>query len=275
MRALITLCFSVSLAISGGFGGPNAAAGDGDAGEGGPDASLPRAADAAPPPPLEASVYAHSATELYRVDPDTLEVSLVGPFLWPGLSDQMTDIALDRAGNMTGVSFTRVYRIDKDTGDCVFLANLGRSFNGLSYVPASSTDPSAPEILVAAANDGTLYELDPDTGVTTYLGALGGGWRSSGDLVSVRGLGTVATVKQNGTDRLARIDPTTWEATILGDTGVMNIWGLGFWGDKVYGFTDNRQFVLLDIATGAATPVSTSDVRWWGAGVTTSAPVVN
>src|SRR3972149_3519382 len=57
------------------------------------------------PPPENAAVYAHSASELYRVDPDTFAVTLVGPFQWPSVADQMTDIAIDKDGNMVGISF--------------------------------------------------------------------------------------------------------------------------------------------------------------------------
>jgi len=43
---------------------------------------------------------------------------------------------------------------------------------------------------------------------------------------------------------------------------------------KVHGFTNGDQFVLLDPATGAGMLVQSSTVSWWGAGVTTKAPVV-
>ena len=50
-------------------------------------------------------VYAHTAHELYKIDPDTLARTLVGKFGWPNnSSDQMTDLAIDRNGNKIGVS---------------------------------------------------------------------------------------------------------------------------------------------------------------------------
>ena len=67
------------------------------------------------------------------------------------------------------------------------------------------------------------------TGASTQFGAYGGDLTSSGDLVSVAGFGTVATVKHGttGHDFLARIDPNTGTATIIGDTGFQDIWGVG------------------------------------------------
>jgi len=230
----------------------------------------------ATPPPENAAVYAHSSSSLYRVDPDTLIVSEVAPFQWPSGIDTMTDIAIDKDGNMYGISFDSVYAVNKDTAECTFLAGLTEQFNGLSFVPADTPDPSDEEILIGAANSGTVYQVDPATGETTQIGAYGNGWGSSGDIVSVRGH-TYATVVEDlsATDKLARIDPANgFQAEIIGDTGFQDIWGVGYWGDKVYGFTENSKFVLIDVDTGSATEIETSTVHWWGAGVTTSAPVI-
>lgn len=228
----------------------------------------------APPVALTASVYAHSSSQLYQVDPDTLQVTLVGNFQWSNGSDQMTDIALDKDGNMTGISYDSVYAVNKDTAVATYLAPITGDFNGLSYViDTSGGDPR--EILIAAGNDGNVYEINPQTGASTLRGNYGNGWTSSGDIVSIRGLGTFATVDNGaGNDYLASINTTNYTVTIIGDTGITDIWGIGFWGDKVYGFTDNREFVLIDINTGAATQVEVGAVQWWGAGVTTSAPVI-
>lgn len=43
----------------------------------------------------------------------------------------------------------------------------------------------------------------------------------------------------------------------------------------VYGFTDGTQFILIDPKTGKGKLATTGTTRWWGAGVTTSAPVIN
>ena len=43
----------------------------------------------------------------------------------------------------------------------------------------------------------------------------------------------------------------------------------------MFGFTSGQTFVLIDVTTGAASLVEAGDVSWWGAGVTTSAPVID
>ncbi len=242
-----------------------------DARPGFPDASPYDAA----PPPENAAVFAHSSSALYRVDPDTLEVTLIGNFVWPNGNDSMTDIAIDQNGRMIGVSFGSVYEVDEETAACTFLADISSgNFNGLSFVQAGP-DPNT-EILIGADLNGDVHEVDPVTGQTTIIGNYGNGLVSSGDIVSVRGAGTFATVTNGGlTDFLARIDPGNgYRATVVGDTGYDSIWGLGYWGSQVYGFSDNNDFLLIDFNTGAAQVAETGSVSWWGAGVTTTAPVV-
>ena len=49
--------------------------------------------------------------------------------------------------------------------------------------------------LVATSLDGSVFRIDPTTGTATTIGNLGGGLRSSGDLVSVDTYGTLVTVR--------------------------------------------------------------------------------
>jgi len=228
-------------------------------------------------PPAKAKVYAHSDAELFEIDPDDLDVRSVGSFAWPDDGyDSMTDIAINKAGTMVGISFDKVYVVNPATAKTTLLADLDRSFNGMSFVPAQEIDGTGAEVLVAAALDGSFYRLDPTTGNSTPIGNYGSDMGSSGDVVSVSGFGTIATVTRpdSETDWLVRVDAATGRATPIGDTGVTGIWGLGFWENKVYGFTDANAFVLIDVQTGRAMAVEEGSVSWWGAGVTTSAPVI-
>lgn len=226
-----------------------------------------------------ASVYAHTASALFRVDPDTFAVTRVGAFQWPSSvgSDSMTDLAVDKNGMMIGISYTRVFRVDPATAATTLLSDkLGGSFNGLSFVPAAQVGATGDDVLVASRNsDGKIFRIDPSTGAATQVGDMGHGYASSGDLVSVVGLGTVATVTGPTSDVLVKLAPITFDATPIGTaTGHAQLWGVGFWKDKVFGFSDDGSFVLIDDQTGVATPVSSSGEAWWGAAVTTVAPVI-
>lgn len=223
-------------------------------------------------------VYAHGATDLYEVDPESLAVTKVADFVWPGEADKMTDLALDQSGRMVGVSRTHVYAVDPKTGACSVLSELpeGAYAVGLSFIARES---GAPEMLVGIDKaDGRVYRIDPQSGATAEIGTFGNGLLASGDIVSVKGLGTVATVidGESENDFLARVDVSTGKATVIGDTGYRSIFGLGYWKDKLYAFTSGGEFLLLDVATGAGTLVEAdTGVAWWGAGVTTSAPVID
>lgn len=217
-------------------------------------------------------VYAHSADTLYRLNPSTLKLSKVGAFVWPGSADTMTDLAIDRYGDLIGVSFNSIYRVDPQNARCTRLAQIAVDFNGLSFLPGSDG-----EILVGVTQDGIVYRIDKLTGAAQQIGAYGAGIPSSGDIVSVRGFGTVATVTRpliSDHDWLARIDESTGKASLIGDIGYSGIWGLGFWRGKVYGFSTHKQALEIDVNSGRGTPIPDAfGIDFWGAAVTTSAPI--
>ncbi len=232
------------------------------------------------PPPLDdVRVYAHTADALYSIDPRTFVVTRVGAFVWPSDSAEMTDLAINATGDAWGITFTSLYRVDLATARCTFVAPFaGALFNGLSFIPGGELE--AGEVLVAANRNGAYVRVDPTTGAVRQIGLYGADVGSSGDLVSVAGGGTFATVVdlnvglgEEPVEYLARIDPTNGRATRVGPTGVTRTWGVGYWRSRVFGFTAGGAVVTLDIATGRATEVARSDVAWWGAAVTTLAPV--
>jgi len=223
-------------------------------------------------------VYAHTAGTLYKVDPDTLAITKVHDFVWSNGSDSMTDIAIDKTGLMLGVSMSSVYRIDATTAVATRLSNnLTGGFNGLSFVPAAMIGQTGDDVLVGTRNaDGVVSRIDPMTGQATPIGNMGGGFSSSGDLVAVTNFGTVLTA-DNGlsNDRLVRLAPSTFAASAVGtDIGYAEIFGVAFWKNKIFGFTANGQFITIDPNTGVGTLVQSNGPAWWGAAVTTSAPVI-
>ena len=203
---------------------------------------------------------------------------MVGNFGWPNNgSDSMTDLAIDKTGLMIGVSFSSVYRVDPTTAQATLLSSsLGGSFNGLSFVPAAAVGQTGDDVLVGTDNaDGKVYRVDPMTGAISQVGNMGGGFTSSGDIVSIANYGTVQTVPGASSDELAMLAPNTFSATAVGTgTGFSQIWGIAYWKNKVYGFTAGGDFVLIDPNTGVGTLVQHSGIAWWGAAVTTLAPVI-
>ena len=253
------------------------------------------ATDAAPGPdgpdiPLPSRVYAHSGTTLYRIDTTTFAAVPIGAFTGLPQNQGMLDLAVDRNERMIGVSRTQIYEIDETNAQTTFLASYtGSAITSLSFVPVNPADPDGEEMLVAATDDGSVIRININgtTATTLVIGDYGQHQGqdivSSGDLVYVKNFGTVATVDVgNGTnDYLARVDPANgWRATIVGNgVGYDKIFGTAFWGGELYGFVDqganSGSFIRIDPTTGVGTLLQAGSIQWFGAGVTTVAPVID
>jgi len=261
--------------------GPGGRGGDGTA-------DAPAALADAPPAVDMSRVYAHSGGTLYRMDALTLSTIPIGPMAGIG-TESLTDLAIDKDNHMVGITLDKLYSIDPATGAATLIKDLSQSargFTSLSFVP----DPANPtaDILISANDQGDVFQIDTSAGTATKIGSYGmtgaGKVVSSGDLIGVRNFGIYATVNvgTETNDYLAKIDPANgWKATPLGTgTSHSKIFGLGFWGGKVYGFVDKGAtanggtMIQIDPNTGASIDLSTSTIRWFGAAVGTNAPVI-
>jgi hypothetical protein len=228
-----------------------------------------------PPEPI-AEVYGHSADTLYRLDPDTKAVTVVGNF--KGCSS-VIDIALDANSKLFGTTFTGLWVIDKSTATCTQIGS-GSFPNSLSFVPKGTVDANA-EALVGYEDD-VYVRMDTTNGNKTKIGAIGGGFRSSGDIVSVKNGPTYLTVKGPGcNDCLLEVDPKTGALKKnWGSIQHVDVFGLAFWAGTIYGFDNGGE--LFEVHTTGGTlstssipiPGAPRNLSFWGAGSTTSAPVV-
>jgi len=235
-------------------------------------------------------VFAHSDTTLYKLEPVSKTVTTVGEFdcLTAG---GMWDIAIDKNGNMFGVAAAigsaALVRITPNTAHCEVVVEAPSLPNSLAFVPAGTLDQNK-EVLVGF--DRTKFlRIDGTSGAVEQIGSLnpndtGEMWESSGDIVSIIDDKTYATVKPNlggttyGTDTIVEIDPQTGRALReIGDTGFYGLWGLGYWGGVAYGFSEGGELCQIDLMTGKGVgipiPNLSPDLSFWGAGVTTAAPI--
>jgi hypothetical protein len=245
-------------------------------------------------PALVGEVYAHSDKTLYKLEPFSKAVSVVGDFdclIESGVSTGMWDIAVDKNGVMVGTASapasSSLVRIVKESAHCEVIATAPSLPNSLAFVPAGTLDPS--EEALVGFDHSKYVRIDKATGAVQTIGSLNPNdtsksWESSGDIVSIIGDKTYATVKPllggttYGTDTLVEIDPVTGRALAeLGDTGYYGLWGLGYWGGLAYGFSQAGELCEIDLSTGKGAAISLSNLpaglSFWGAGVTTAAPV--
>jgi hypothetical protein len=261
-------------------------------------------ADTYIPPGTPGRIYGHTADTLYLYEPESADLKTIGKFSCLLQDEAVVDLAVDRTGTVyatTGIGAARFLSVDPITAKCTEIRRATGTDenypNALSFVPAGTLD-STKEALVGYAQigfgDSTSYvRIDTVTGVQTTIGQLnppaaGAQYESSGDLISLiqDNKRTFLTVKLlsdagvAGTDLLAEVDPKTGTLKkIIGDTKQTNIFGLGYWAGKGYGFSDNGKIAQIDMTTGAASVVKTltspdgGGIPWYGAGVTTEAPV--
>jgi hypothetical protein len=226
-------------------------------------------------------VFGHSRTTIYKLNPESKAVGVVGPFV--GCTN-IEDIALDAQSNLFGTSDEGLFEIDKVTGDCTMVA-AGEYPNSLSFVPAGTLDPDE-EALVGYLDD-QYVRIDIDSGNILTIGAP---WNndlvSSGDIVSVKDGPTYLTVKDapnappacQDEDCLVEINPAS--GVIIeefGPLGFDRVFGTAFWAGSVYGFTNDGELFEIVIENGSltTTPIQLPDgLSFWGAGSTTSAPPV-
>lgn len=227
--------------------------------------------------PEVAEVFGHSGDILYRLDPDTNEVEIIGPFM--GCTASIIDIALDANSQMYGTAFGSLWSIDRTSAQCTLIAR-GSYPTSLSFVPAGTVD--ADEEALVGFVDEEYIRIDVATGSITSLGTLSGGLASSGDMVSVNGGGSWLTVVGPGCDSgdcIIEIDPA--DGTVLQNYGALpytQVFGLAFWAGRAYGFAREGTLFEIEFSAGNVVttpipiPVAPADLEFFGAGSTTSAP---
>jgi hypothetical protein len=229
--------------------------------------------DVAPPEPVTV-VYGHSPSVLYKLDPKTKAVTTVGSF---DCSSSVIDLAIDENNKAFVTSFGAIYSLDLNTAKCKQIS-AGSYPNSLSFVPKGTLDPNA-EALVGYFGS-TYVRIDTTTGQVSNVGALSGGYSSSGDIVSVKNGGTFLTVKgPSCADCLVQVDPKTGNLVQnYGSLGYTDVFGIAFWGGKVYGFTNGGELFEVSaqgnqiMTTIVPIPNKPPNLQFWGAGSSTSVP---
>lgn len=248
--------------------------------------------DGAPPasaPAVVNEVFGHSAGILYRLDPQTKEIFEVGPFKG---CDPVIDIAIDESSNIVADGYSALYTVDKATAECTKISGGTGLPDSLSFVPKGTLDPN--EEALVGYTGASYIRIDPKTGAKTTIGPLdAGGLISSGDIVSVKGGPTFLTAKVNvvcanaecakcnGGDCLLEVDPKTGKMLKnWGAVGRKDVFGLSYWGGRLYGFDNSGKLFEIELAgtqlkvTDIPMPAVPKGLSFWGAASSTSAPLV-
>lgn len=197
----------------------------------------------------EREVLFHTAdylsSELALLNVDTGDVEEIGN---TGFS--LTDIGfLD--GQLYGVEFENLIKIDADTADSVKVGSLGLS--GANALVAYEG------LLYTATTSGEVATVNEQTGEAEIIGNLGEGARSSGDLIVHDGK-LLVTVKRSDlqSDGLAEVDPETGSATLIDEIGFDNVYGLATLRGQLLGLTEQGDYLLINGDTGGGTFISST-----------------
>ena len=195
-----------------------------------------------------------SSSKLYVVSHVNGAKTLVG-----SIGTQCTDLAF--AGTtLRGVSFTKFLTINPTTG--AVTASKSHGFTDLNALIAG---PSG-TFYSAGANDNSgqganFIRIDGATGVGAIVGKFGAGLTSAGDLAFLSGI-LYATVNKPGSTNkwLAKINTTTGKATLIGNNGHKNVWGLAVRNGILYGATNDGKLLKINPSTGTGVLLGTNGI---------------
>ena len=213
----------------------------------------------------DAYIYAHTATSLYSVNPDSpYDETFIGNFSgMNGFSQGITDLAVDLLGQMWAVGFFEIYEVNSVTA-----ALTERAFDLTFGEMNAMTFLANGQLLAGAGN--TLYEVDVNTGAASVLQTFST-YYFAGDMVGLPDgllymLMCVGTTPPCATS-LVTMNLTTMAVEEVGPTGFGDMYGVAYHNTNglIYGFTAAGQVLLIDPTTGVATEVKTGGPEWWGA----------
>ncbi len=243
-------------------------------------------------------VFGHSPHTLYKLEPVTKAITVIGNFEGCGngpMSDGVIDIAIDADSNIYGDTYTGLYKIDKATAKCTSITNSigGARFpDSLSFVPKGTLDANEEALVGYTGSD--YVRIDVKTGAITKVGALGaGGLISSGDIVSIKDGPTYLTVKPppfcfdaecgkcTSGDCIVEVDPKTGKMIKnYGAIPYKDVFGFAFWGGLGYGFDNSGHLFEVSfadpsklVATELTIPSKPNNLQFWGAASSTTSPV--
>lgn len=169
---------------------------------------------------------------LGKVDVATGTATVVGQ-----MGAVMTDIAFDPSGNLWGITFGQLYRINAGTAQITLIGNMGGGSKNALVFGADGT--------LYAAGGGSLSTVNTTTGAATLVGS--GAYSSSGDLAFIAG----QLYLSSAGDNLFQINTTTGAGTLVGPIGFGSVFGLATDNNvDLYGIT-GTSVIGINTTTGA------------------------
>jgi hypothetical protein len=134
------------------------------------------------------TLFASTVDELYTIDPDSLEATLVGPIDPAGT---VISIAISPEGLMYGIDITNnvLLAIDKTSGDASAIGALGFNPNFAQDMDFDHSDGTLYWGGYFGGGDSQIMVIDTDTGAATSLGNVQGGTELLSFSIAIPGAG--------------------------------------------------------------------------------------
>ena len=206
--------------------------------------------------------YAHTATELYLVDPFTPNARLVGE-----VPDDLWDIDTHPDGTLYGVTSGALWRLNTELDRWERVGN----FSGVSGDPNGFAIDLDGIAYITSGN--TLYTVSLRNARLSELGRMGddGGqaYESSGDCVVNKDNSLFVSSRHLETDSLVLLDSRTGAGTQVGEIGYNSVFALtAAWG-QLFGMTSDGELITISQADGTGELVTDfGEQRWYGAAST-------
>ncbi len=107
-------------------------------------------------------------------------------------------------------------------------------------------------------SDNSLVIINPEAATVTTVGSLGVAGGDFGDLAYDSTTGTAYWAAGRGNNNLYSVNLTTGAASLIGNYGVNDLFGLTFdtANNTLYGFATNQNVYTINVSTGASTILS-------------------
>jgi len=177
----------------------------------------------------------------------TVDVATGTPTLIGNAGVVLTDLAFDPSGNLYGLDFTTLYRVNKTTGVATAIGAMG--------IPGGNalTFGSNGTLYSAGNSSAELYTVNTSTGAATDIGTTG--FASAGDLAFKGGMLYLAATN-NHLIRIGLSGGLVSGATDVGAFGFSNVFGLATGDNGVLYGVSGTQVFSVNTTTGAGTFVS-------------------
>lgn len=207
-------------------------------------------------PPGDAPVYAHTSSDLYKVDIAFDLLERVGTFSLAGATiEHFVDLAIDLEGRMVGGTYDGIYEIGPTNAElrfhCATQANL-----------TAMTFGADGRLYIGGGSSIAVFDLSTCTSELLLDSAE---YQTSGDLVGSPDGALYWTVQGENGDELVRVDPQTGATEWLRVLAAERLYGVGYDNGDLLGFSSFGKIVSAPLDGEGSTVIAITEQAWWGA----------